>query len=79
MIKIDFSLFESREQFHQCLKELCQFPDYYGCNLDAMYDCLSEGEYSFEIVEQQFNGYQSAIMNVMKDAGCIVNIKGNNQ
>ena len=79
MIKIDFSQFSTRQEFHLWLKEQCQFPDYYGCNLDAMYDCLTENHFSFEIVEQELNSYQLAIIHVMEDAGCKVIIKRNNQ
>lgn len=27
---------------HKYLKEVFSFPDYYGCNLDALWDCLYE-------------------------------------
>lgn len=32
----------SREQLHAHLKESLGFPDYYGANLSALADCLSE-------------------------------------
>lgn len=31
-----------RKQAHLYLAEMLDFPDYYGKNLDALYDCLTE-------------------------------------
>lgn len=31
-----------KEKGHDYLKEVLNFPDYYGKNLDALYDCLTE-------------------------------------
>ena len=40
----------SREETHVYLKETFGFPDYYGKNLDALHDCLTEmGEMEVEI------------------------------
>lgn len=34
--------FKTRETAHTYLKEILHLPDYYGRNLDALYDCLCE-------------------------------------
>jgi ribonuclease inhibitor len=39
---LDGSLVSSVDNFHVRLAALLEFPDYYGKNLDALWDCLSE-------------------------------------
>ncbi len=39
---LDADLYESPEALHKALKRLLTLPDYYGMNLDALHDCLSE-------------------------------------
>jgi len=32
----------NEKQMHHELKNKLKFPDYYGCNFDALYDCLTD-------------------------------------
>lgn len=41
-IFIDADRYTSAKALHQALKMMLDLPEYYGCNADALYDCLSE-------------------------------------
>ena len=41
-IVLDAKRFKGRTRAHAYLKEVLQLPDYYGKNLDALYDCLGD-------------------------------------
>lgn len=41
-ITLDGALLSDAAQTHDYLKERLQFPDYYGKNLDALYDALTD-------------------------------------
>ena len=41
-ITLDFSGIALRYELHLALKKAFGFPEYYGMNLDALHDCLSE-------------------------------------
>ena len=41
-IFIDGTQYTSAKELHLALKMLLDLPEYYGCNADALYDCLSE-------------------------------------
>lgn len=41
-IIIDCGAIETKADFHAALASALSFPDYYGKNLDALYDCLEE-------------------------------------
>ena len=41
-IFIDADRYPSAKELHRALKMLLDLPEHYGCNADALYDCLSE-------------------------------------
>ena len=41
-IFIDAARYATAKELHLALKLLLDLPDYYGCNADALHDCLSE-------------------------------------
>ncbi len=41
-VYLDGRALDSREALHQALSALLAFPAYYGKNLDALHDCLTD-------------------------------------
>lgn len=41
-ITLDGNLLADAAKVHDYLKEMLEFPEYYGSNLDALYDCLTD-------------------------------------
>ena len=59
---IDCSLVRSREDLHRLFRETLAFPDWYGNNLDALYDCLTDCSgklrlLNWEAAEEQLGTY----------------------
>ena len=70
-----------KETTHEYLKKELQLPDYYGCNLDALYDCLTETEEALEIqidyqedLYENLGEYAEALIETMQDAGIEITI-----
>ncbi len=55
-----------RKDGHDYLADALDFPDYYGKNLDALYDCLCEIEADIEIVNA--SAVDKDIIDTFKDA-----------
>ena len=56
-IFIDLSRVTTTEELHKALQEGFSFPDYYGGNLDALHDCLTD---IAEPTDVTFAGYKAA-------------------
>lgn len=64
----------SRETLHQTLAALLRLPDWYGGNLDALHDCLTDITVPTELVirsgaalEAVLGGYAAALRQVLAD------------
>lgn len=56
IVTIDCSKIDTADKFHEALAQALDFPDYYGKNLDALYDCLTDDFTDRELV---FNNWHS--------------------
>jgi len=66
---LDGNVITTRTQLHDALYEQLQLPEWYGRNLDALYDCLGEVR-DVEIVLRCWprEGYLARAMDLMLDA-----------
>lgn len=69
-IILDAMMMQEPEETHKYLKDMLKLPDYYGFNLDALYDCLTdEGNLSLKIVNSRGAGeHFLRVLEVMQDA-----------
>ena len=74
-IVIDGSQMSGRQAAHQHLAERLSFPGYYGRNLDALYDCLTErtADTRLELrhvpaLEAALGDYAGALLDTLRDA-----------
>lgn len=68
-IFLDFRFFSNPREVHRFLKEQMKFPDYYGMNLDALYDCLTDrSEETVLHYRTTGNPYERGFVSVFNDA-----------
>ena len=73
--KVDFSEVKHFIEIHEVLKRDLDFPDYYGGDLDALWDCLTDmlGDvsiieiYNSESLSKKYLEYWKDIVEVFKD------------
>ena len=62
-LTVDLSGVKTAEELHEALKEAFEFPEYYGGNLDALHDCLTDiavKATEAEPITVTFAGYKKA-------------------
>ena len=69
-ITLKLDKFSKKEELHSYLKKRMKFPDYYGENLDALFDCLTDisTDTAVDIKYDADNELQRAVLAVFSDA-----------
>ena len=74
-MKINCELIETKLQLHEYIAKELSFPEYYGKNLDSLYDLLTERReetlielINFEKLRKTFGIYADAFLDVLHDA-----------
>jgi len=75
VVVIDGRKMTDKVTLHAYLKEQCKFPEYYGNNLDALYDVLTDRPEPLEIrlenaqeLKEILCGYGEAFIETLEDA-----------
>ncbi|MCC2116707.1 barstar family protein [Bacillus halotolerans] len=74
-IVVDGKDFENKEGLHDALKDKLDFPDYYGKNLDALWDCLTGwielpltlAWRNFELSKKFLGSYADDVLDVLQE------------
>lgn len=72
---IDFRNVEYYMEVHPIIKHAMDFPDYYGCNLDALWDCLTDmlgmklhiEILGLDLIERKFGDTAKKLIDVFKE------------
>ena len=72
---IDFTKVNYYLEMHGVIRHALEFPDYYGCNWSAFWDCLTNmiGRpihikiLSFDVIERKFGDTAKKMMETLKD------------
>ncbi len=75
---VDFRNVEHYLEVHPIIRDALDFPDYYGCNLDALWDCLTEMVITedpinilflgIELLEERYDDFAERMLKVFQEA-----------
>ena len=73
---VDFTNVNYYLEMHAVIMYSLEFPDYYGCNWDAFWDCLTDmygGSIyikiiGIEVIERKFDGAAEKMIGILKEA-----------
>lgn len=71
---LDGAAFQDKKKAHEIISRELSFPSYYGGNLDALYDCLTEmGQtkidlFSCALIRRNLDAYGDRLLQVFSDA-----------
>lgn len=72
---IDFSNVEYYLEMHKEIQKALDFPDYYGCNWDAFWDCITDMAgrpvrieiRGIKVIQQKFPGEEKILIETLKE------------
>ncbi|MBR5252270.1 MAG: barstar family protein [Clostridia bacterium] len=72
---IDFTEVQYYIEMHLIIREALDFPDYYGCNWDAFWDCLTDmyGDpihieiVGLDVIERKFDGSAKIMIEILRE------------
>ncbi len=67
-ITLDCAGLENAQALHEALAEALQFPEWYGKNLDALYDCLAAIHEETQLTVLRLPAFASGFRVVLQDA-----------
>ncbi len=72
---LDGERITGREDLHQQMEAVLDFPEWYGGNLDALYDCLTDLMEELDVhilhmssLEKSLGDYSERLLRMLKDA-----------
>lgn len=68
---LDALRLQKKEEAHKYLREALNFPEYYGENLDALHDCLTElddVQIEFVNIDKVSGNYFARVLEVFRDS-----------